>query len=196
MFPDVELVRDMQKELDQVIQLGVANITRLVRAAEVRSPGALIIDSEDDFEVKHLQVKNSSWPSQAFDDDEGGVPLQKTADGKKRGGGGAGDDNIAVSANAKDILLASAFLQAKTSGKKSLNQQRGGVSVGQGRLATKLIKDGLITPEMLAKLQEEWKLNTEQHGGSSGGRRDSGADSDSNGGSTFRPNNHRRGRRR
>ncbi|XP_026106307.1 ATP-dependent RNA helicase SUPV3L1, mitochondrial isoform X2 [Carassius auratus] len=37
MFPDANLVRDIQKELDGIIQVGVRNITRLIRATEDQS---------------------------------------------------------------------------------------------------------------------------------------------------------------
>lgn len=37
MFPDANLVRDIQKELDETIQVGVRNITRLIRATEDQS---------------------------------------------------------------------------------------------------------------------------------------------------------------
>ncbi|KAL3863039.1 hypothetical protein ACJMK2_004821 [Sinanodonta woodiana] len=47
MFPDSELVRDVQKELDLVIQEGVANITRLLLSSESQIP-ASNIDSIDD----------------------------------------------------------------------------------------------------------------------------------------------------
>ncbi|TSK22586.1 ATP-dependent RNA helicase SUPV3L1, mitochondrial [Bagarius yarrelli] len=40
MFPDANLVREIQKELDNIIQLGVRNITRLIRATEGQTIGA------------------------------------------------------------------------------------------------------------------------------------------------------------
>ncbi|XP_076830873.1 ATP-dependent RNA helicase SUPV3L1, mitochondrial [Brachyhypopomus gauderio] len=38
MFPDANLVRDIQQELDGIIQVGVRNITRLIRNAEAQAP--------------------------------------------------------------------------------------------------------------------------------------------------------------
>lgn len=38
MFPDAGLVREIQQELDSVIQVGVRNITRLIRATETQGP--------------------------------------------------------------------------------------------------------------------------------------------------------------
>ncbi|XP_075467030.1 ATP-dependent RNA helicase SUPV3L1, mitochondrial isoform X4 [Ascaphus truei] len=41
MFPDALLVRDIQKELDSIIQMGVYNITKLIRASESNISGAI-----------------------------------------------------------------------------------------------------------------------------------------------------------
>lgn len=52
LFTDVELVRDMQKELDVVIQQGVVQITRLLRNSETGiSSGAAAAPDEDEFAV-------------------------------------------------------------------------------------------------------------------------------------------------
>ncbi len=48
MFPDVDHVRDMQKELDEIIQLGVFNITRLLRNAEQGVAREITVEEEDD----------------------------------------------------------------------------------------------------------------------------------------------------
>ncbi|KAG7333850.1 hypothetical protein KOW79_002257 [Hemibagrus wyckioides] len=40
MFPDASLVREIQQELDNIIQAGVRNITRLIRATEVQGSSA------------------------------------------------------------------------------------------------------------------------------------------------------------
>lgn len=40
MFPDASLVREIQQELDNIIQAGVRNITRLIRATEVQGTSA------------------------------------------------------------------------------------------------------------------------------------------------------------
>lgn len=46
MFPDPEMVRGLQSELDTVIQLGVAHITQLLRDSDMRIPFTL----EDELE--------------------------------------------------------------------------------------------------------------------------------------------------
>ena len=177
MFPDADHVRDMQRELDQIIQLGVANITRLVRAAEARSPGAVIIDSEDDFEMKHRKQRSVGFASEMVNDGDDDIPLKKSP----------GDGSSSSS------RLSSSFLQARNAMKKG-GRGIGEVKVGQGRLASQLIKKGLITPEVLAKLQAEWQLAGDKGRRESGseGKHSAGSDTDSDPRSTFS----RRGRRR
>lgn len=63
LFTDAELVRDMQKELDAVIQQGVVQITRLLRNSEtgVSSGTGRALD-EDDFQLsrkKHSYLRGS-----------------------------------------------------------------------------------------------------------------------------------------
>ena len=55
MFPDVELVRSVQQELDKVIEEGVANIVQLLRSSE--SPGSTNTSKldEDAFEARNRQ---------------------------------------------------------------------------------------------------------------------------------------------
>ncbi|KAI4462122.1 atp-dependent rna and dna helicase [Holotrichia oblita] len=63
LFTDVELVRDMQKELDVVIQQGVVQITRLLRNSETGvSSGTGGAPDEDDFALsrkKHSYLRGS-----------------------------------------------------------------------------------------------------------------------------------------
>lgn len=48
LFKDAPLVRDMQKELDAIIQQGVIQITRLLRNSEV---GTAVTPDEDEFVI-------------------------------------------------------------------------------------------------------------------------------------------------
>uniref|UniRef100_A0A8D0GHI6 ATP-dependent RNA helicase SUPV3L1, mitochondrial n=1 Tax=Sphenodon punctatus TaxID=8508 RepID=A0A8D0GHI6_SPHPU len=55
MFPDASLVRGIQKELDDIIQTGVQNITRLIRASVASAaPGTVTVP--DDFPVNHRRL--------------------------------------------------------------------------------------------------------------------------------------------
>ncbi|TRY90541.1 hypothetical protein DNTS_002663 [Danionella cerebrum] len=53
MFPDVKRVREIQKQLDEIIQIGVFNITRLIRATETK-------DAKDIVPVGQFQKKTET----------------------------------------------------------------------------------------------------------------------------------------
>lgn len=127
MFPDTALVREIQKELDDIIQEGVRNITRLIRATD-----PAITD-----------------------------PLQTQA--SRRGRSGTASSNYLTSS-------------------KGQRGQRDSGEVSDGSLAGRLVKDGLLTPDLLRQLQREWSeqkpnptnqraLDTEAHHNNNKGRR-------------------------
>lgn len=109
MFPDTAMVREIQQELDKVIQQGVRSITRLIRATEPAM-------------AETLQMRGSS-PQ---------LPSTKSQRGQK---------------------------SIRDSKENSLSDQ--------------LVKDGLLTPDLLRQLQQEWAkvqnsenqraLNTDHH---------------------------------
>ena len=71
MFPDVDLVRSIQTELDEVIKLGVANIVQLLRNTDAgTTSSATRIKDEDAFEAKHLSKnKLKKWKHSKMTDD-------------------------------------------------------------------------------------------------------------------------------
>lgn len=52
MFPDVELVRSVQQELDKVIEEGVANIVQLLKSSESSVSSNTSKADEDAFEAR------------------------------------------------------------------------------------------------------------------------------------------------
>lgn len=112
MFPDTAMVREIQQELDKVIQQGVRNITRLIRANDPTVADA-------------LQTR-----------------------GRGRGLGPAGHGG----------------------------QRRPGDSA-ENSLSDRLVKDGLLTADLLRQLQREWSkeqnsaLRTDQQRGVAKGKR-------------------------
>lgn len=54
MFPDVELVRSMQQELDEIIKDGVESIVQLLRNSDSKPSSTRVSDGED-FEAKSRQ---------------------------------------------------------------------------------------------------------------------------------------------
>ena len=109
MFPDANLVREAQKELDTIIQEGVRSITRLIRASESQAkPG---VAPGTGTNASHNQTTGS------------------------RGRG------------AKALSLGGPSGRADSS------------------LGSKLVQDGLLTPELLQQLQKEWSKRLSQDGG-------------------------------
>lgn len=106
MFPDTALVREIQRELDDIIQQGVRNITRLIRATDTT-----ITD-----------------------------PLQ--TQGIRRGNSGTASSNNLTS--------------------KGQRGQRGSGELMDSSLASRLVRDGLLTPDLLRQLQSEWSKDQKQ----------------------------------
>merc|ERR1712168_1180495 len=71
MFPDVEIVRSVQEELDLVIEEGVANIVQLLKNADSGvSSGAARVPDEDEFEAKNRKKKDHKrWRHQSVSAD-------------------------------------------------------------------------------------------------------------------------------
>lgn len=128
MFPDTALVREIQQELDDIIQQGVRNITRLIRA-------------NDPANADPLQIR-----------------------GSRRVIGGTGSSHQLTSS-------------------KGQRGQRGSGEAMDSSLAGRLVRDGLLTPDLLRQLQREWSkdqkqeptnqsaLDTEHHDSNNKGKR-------------------------
>ena len=130
LFPDSELVRDMQKELDSIILNGVINITKLLKASETRTSYSLN-DSSDNEVIPRSKAKDmNEILSATYDEDIN--ELQK----------------LTKKSNINDFLSNKSI---KSQNKKSSTQD---MSLGK-----QLIKKGLLTNELLARLQEEWTQN-------------------------------------
>uniref|UniRef100_A0A3P9K4L4 ATP-dependent RNA helicase SUPV3L1, mitochondrial n=1 Tax=Oryzias latipes TaxID=8090 RepID=A0A3P9K4L4_ORYLA len=99
MFPDTASIREIQQELDDIIQQGVRNITRLIRATDPNLTDPL------QTEIMHGQT-GSEATSGAF----------WTRGRVQRGSGGTSESS----------------------------------------LASRLVRDGLLTPDLLKQLQREW----------------------------------------
>ncbi|XP_004624012.1 ATP-dependent RNA helicase SUPV3L1, mitochondrial [Octodon degus] len=106
MFPDAILIRDLQKELDSIIQDGVHNITKLIKISESR---------------KLLNLENSASGTPAL--------LSGASTGQAR-----------------------RTRVTKTAGSKSAEP----ASPGKITLASRLVQQGLLTPDMLRQLEREW----------------------------------------
>uniref|UniRef100_A0A671QGH4 ATP-dependent RNA helicase SUPV3L1, mitochondrial n=1 Tax=Sinocyclocheilus anshuiensis TaxID=1608454 RepID=A0A671QGH4_9TELE len=106
MFPDANLVRDIQKELDGIIQVGVHNITRLIRATE---------------------------------------------------------DQSASPATTTSVRLPVLDTPSLRRGRGSKNQRKEPRAMDSS-LSSRLVRDGLLTKELLQQLQREWVREQSQNG--------------------------------
>lgn len=100
MFPDTVFIRQIQQELDYIIQQGVRNITRLIRATNTN-----VTDLLQTHQSSRSGTANSSMSNYS------------TGGRGQRGQGGSGMDSS---------------------------------------LAGRLVRDGLLTPDLLRQLQQEW----------------------------------------
>uniref|UniRef100_A0A8D2AN81 ATP-dependent RNA helicase SUPV3L1, mitochondrial n=1 Tax=Sciurus vulgaris TaxID=55149 RepID=A0A8D2AN81_SCIVU len=115
MFPDASLIRDLQKELDGIIQDGVHNITKLIKISETH---------------KLLNLESSLAGSQSR--------LSGTLKSQARRVRGT-----------------------KTTGSKAAEPP--GASTGEISLASRLVQQGLLTPDMLKQLEKEWLTQQTEH---------------------------------
>ena len=59
MFPDTLIIRDIQRELDDIIHQGVDNITKLIRATEIRSANGVSSLPDDEITRKKRLGKSA-----------------------------------------------------------------------------------------------------------------------------------------
>lgn len=116
MFPDATLIRDLQKELDGIIQDGVHNITKLIKISESR---------------RLLNLENSSSETQ---------PL--------------------LSGTSKGLARRTRITQAAG----SRTAQPASPDGGKITLASRLVQQGLLTPDMLRQLEKEWLTQQAEQG--------------------------------
>ncbi|XP_066478308.1 ATP-dependent RNA helicase SUPV3L1, mitochondrial [Tiliqua scincoides] len=130
MFPDAALVRDIQKELDDIIQIGVLNITRLIRVSEATS-GAVSVP--DDFPLQRACVSDGMLNAEDLPEAEReSFPNDSKARGHRRTRG------------------------SKVIGSRPVEGHLDPPARVQGALAARLIRQGLLTQDMLKELESEW----------------------------------------
>ena len=139
MFVDTEIVRQVQQELDQVINEGVSNIVDLLKKADNRQPGrpsqssANMID-EDTLEAKRRRMKavKGSWTH-----DDANMAKKET-DRKKPAISEDSDEEI-------DDGVGQELDVNKPLKKFS------------GTLTSQLLQQGIVTKEQIKQLQRELK---------------------------------------
>ncbi|XP_077206665.1 ATP-dependent RNA helicase SUPV3L1, mitochondrial [Paroedura picta] len=130
MFPDTSLVRDIQKELDDIILIGVLNITRLIRVSEATS-GTLAVP--DDFPLQRTHIGDRMLNTEdLLQTDLASSPNDAKGPGQRRARG------------SKVLGHRAGGAQVEPSGRI------------RGPLAARLIQQGLLTQEVLKQLEREW----------------------------------------
>ncbi|XP_030653597.1 ATP-dependent RNA helicase SUPV3L1, mitochondrial isoform X2 [Nomascus leucogenys] len=115
MFPDASLIRDLQKELDGIIQDGVHNITKLIKMSET-----------------HKLLNLEGFPSGSQSRLSGTLKSQAR---RTRG--------------------------TKALGSKATEPPS--PDAGELSLASRLVQQGLLTPDMLKQLEKEWMTQQTEH---------------------------------
>jgi len=133
MFPDVEHVRDMQRELDQIIQSGVVNITKLLRNSETSVSSGVAEDGEDEFEIQR-RVQQLSTDKNLLDSDD--EDTRYTAESRKFVKPSMRTESNGTAGDSSEFVLKS----------------------GQ-RLTDQLVRQGLLTKSMLKQIQQELSEN-------------------------------------
>ncbi|XP_003783654.1 ATP-dependent RNA helicase SUPV3L1, mitochondrial [Otolemur garnettii] len=108
MFPDASLIRDLQKELDCIIQNGVHNITKLIKISQTQ---------------KLLNLESLSTRTQTQSSETLRSPARRTRSTRR------------VENKAAEPPCYKA---------------------GEASLASRLVQQGLLTPDMLKQLEKEW----------------------------------------
>jgi len=134
MFPDVDTVRQIQQELDRVVEEGVANLVQLLKNSESpvsRRTGML---DEDGIEARNRIVKKlrDTWTHKD-------APLALT-------------ESDEASENRPNIQFDEDLQQREQSKSQQVKKSN---KKPQGKLTKRLIKQGLLTPSMLNQLQKE-----------------------------------------
>ncbi|XP_039598601.1 ATP-dependent RNA helicase SUPV3L1, mitochondrial-like [Polypterus senegalus] len=136
MFPDANLIRDIQKELDSIIQLGVHNITHLIRASETSTASETTSELDDDILVLKTFVKDKVFQSERLSQGKTNLLSQKQGQRRVRGSKALGFRPTAGNSENND-----------------------------GSLSSRLVQQGLLTANLLEQLQKEWSAAQEEPSG-------------------------------
>lgn len=131
MFPDAAQVRDIQKKLDDIIQVGVSNITKLIRASQTGAAAGTAEVMSEDFPLSRPGRDSRAASERHAARSAGALSVTVEGPGERRG----------------------RSLRAYRSAAKQDDLK----SHGRGSLANRLLREGLLTQEMLRQLESEWQ---------------------------------------
>jgi len=151
MFPDIQIVREVQTELDTVIEEGVANIVHLLKNQENEFSSRTTDLDEDSFEVKSRQ-KNKYRNKWTHSDSNlaGNQNTKKEKEEPQRDRSSTAEENKVKGNN----LITDEETMADVD--LVLKDEKVGVKK-RGKLLDRLVADGVITQSMAKKLKKEIK---------------------------------------
>ena len=128
MFVDADIIRQVQQELDQVIEEGVNNIVDLLKNADNRPGSSSLNIEEDTLEAKRRKMKNvrNSWT-------HNDANLAKKDTNRSK----ASNTNNEDGGQGKNL---------------DLNQK---ISSSTGSLTNQLLQQGIVTQKMIKQLKRE-----------------------------------------
>ena len=141
MFVDTEIVRQVQQELDKVIEEGVSNIVELLKSADNRpgSASSQIID-EDTLEAKRRKIKflKNSWTH-----NDANMAKKET---------GSARTPVSKSSDDDDVLSST-----KRAVGEEIDMNKTRSSKFSGKLTNQLLEQGIITQKQIKQLKRELK---------------------------------------
>lgn len=137
MFPDVDIVRQIQQELDTVVEEGVANLVQLLKNSESAVSRRTGMLDEDGMEARSRIVKKlrNTW-------------THKDANMAKT-------DSEEARENKPDIQFVADSEGTQREEPESTVVKKTNKKKSQGKLTNRLLEQGLVTKSMLKQLQKE-----------------------------------------
>jgi len=164
MFPDVTIVREVQTELDNVIENGVLNIVELLKNRETEFSTRVTDHDEDDFEMKSRKKANFKNKWTHDDANMAGNKKTKSKKGKTQEDKQTDDYEQRNLSNSdskflfdnNDRLSNYVNLEGKRNMlKDSMAELNSKEKRKKPDLLSRLVNDGVITPKMAKKLKKE-----------------------------------------
>lgn len=133
MFLDIDKVKEIQKELDKVIQDGVRSIIRLIRASAAHISDSLAVPDNSPWKKAEVNNRILSFEDLPVENQEQ-LPSDRKVPGQRRMRG------------------------SKALGNRPAEVQPDVENYGQDSLATRLVRGGHLSKEVLKQLEKEWQI--------------------------------------
>ena len=146
-FPEVDIVRQVQQELDKVVEEGIADLVKLLKNSETAVSRRTGLLEEDKLEARSRIVKRlkDTWTHKDAN-------MAKTGAEKDSAEIQFSSELASAKSRCKSpemlATLEAEFPEAKSGSKKQKSKKK-------GKLTHRLLEQGLVTPGMLEQLRRE-----------------------------------------